>query len=125
MNSLNLLENYQIKVVKKSKEEIIIEMPITEIHLQPFGMLHGGVNGILIETAASLGGMENVETDGYVVGLDLQVNHIRSVNSGVLTTIATPNHVGKTTQVWGAIVYNDSQQKIAVGRCTLLNQKKN
>lgn len=100
-------------------------MEIDTHHKQPFGLVHGGINAVLIETAASLGGMLNKGPDSdYVVGIDLQVNHLKGISEGILTTMALPNHVGNTTQVWEATIFNDKNEKIAVGRCTLLNHKK-
>ena len=79
------------------------------MHKQPYGLVHGGLNGVLIETACSLGANENVPENTFAVGIDLQVNHLRSVHDGSLTVIATPNHSGQTLQV---------------GRCTLTNRQK-
>ena len=62
------------------------------MHKQPYGLVHGGLNGVLIETACSLGANENVPENTFAVGIDLQVNHLRSVHDGSLTVIATPNH---------------------------------
>ena len=84
--------------------------------------MHGGMNGILIETACSLGANQNVKSNEYCVGVDLQVNHLRAVTSGELTIHAIPDKVGRTIQVWQATVYQ-KEQKIAVGRCTLMTQK--
>ncbi|MBO0436857.1 PaaI family thioesterase [Vagococcus fluvialis] len=120
---MNLIEAYNIKIIKEQQDEVIIEMPVLDIHKQPFGMVHGGVYGVLIETAASLGGMSHVPSGDYVVGIDLQVNHLKGVSEGILTTIAIPNHIGKTTQVWEATIYDEEKRKIAVGRCSLLNRK--
>ena len=90
------------------------------MHKQPYGLVHGGLNGVLIETACSLGANENT----FAVGIDLQVNHLRSVHDGSLTVIATPDHSGKTLQVWEAKIYNADHQLTSVGRCTLTNRQK-
>lgn len=99
-------------------------MEVKEFHQQPYGILHGGLNGVLIETACSLGANEQVPADAYAVGIDLQVNHLRSVTNGSLTVIATPNHVGKTIQVWEAKIFDANQQLTSIGRCTLTSRQK-
>ncbi|MET1240226.1 hotdog domain-containing protein, partial [Enterococcus faecalis] len=48
----------------------------------------------------------------------------RSVHDGSLTVIATPDHSGKTLQVWEAKIYNADHQLTSVGRCTLTNRQK-
>lgn len=121
---MGLIESLGIKIDKQTKDEVILSMAVTDNHKQPFGLVHGGMYGVLVETAASLGGLANVDEGEVVVGIDLQVNHLKAVRKGVLTTIAKPNHVGRTLQVWEVTIFNDAKQKIAVGRCSVMNRKK-
>ena len=119
---MNLLEHLDIQIKQTSPEQVELSLIVRDIHKQPFGIMHGGMNGVLIETACSLGANQNVTPDEYCVGVDLQVNHLRAVTSGELTIRAIPDKVGRTIQVWQATVYQ-KEQKIAVGRCTLMTQK--
>ena len=119
---MNLLEHLDIQIKQTTPEQVELALMVRDIHKQPFGIMHGGMNGVLIETACSLGANQNVTPDEYCVGVDLQVNHLRSVTSGELTIRANPDKVGRTIQVWQATVYQ-KEQKIAVGRCTLMTQK--
>ena len=119
---MNLLEHLDIQIKQTSPEQVELSLIVRDIHKQPFGIMHGGMNGVLIETACSLGANQNVTPDEYCVGVDLQVNHLRAVTSGELTIRAIPDKVGRTIQVWQATVYQ-KEQKIAVGRCTLMTQR--
>lgn len=119
---MNLLEHLNIQIKQTSPEQVELALVVRDIHKQPFGIMHGGMNGVLIETACSLGANQNVKSNEYCVGVDLQVNHLRAVTSGELTIRAIPDKVGHTIQVWQATVYQ-KEQKIAVGRCTLMTQK--
>ena len=119
---MNLLEHLDIQIKQTTPEQVELSLIVREIHKQPFGIMHGGMNGVLIETACSLGANQNVAQNEYCVGVDLQVNHLRAVTSGELTIRAIPDKVGRTIQVWQATVYQ-KEQKIAVGRCTLMTQK--
>lgn len=119
---MNLLEHLDIQIKQTTPEQVELALMVRDIHKQPFGIMHGGMNGVLIETACSLGANQNVKSNEYCVGVDLQVNHLRSVTSGELTIRANPDKVGRTIQVWQATVYQ-KEQKIAVGRCTLMTQK--
>lgn len=119
---MNLLEHLDIQIKQTSPEQVELSLIVRDIHKQPFGIMHGGMNGVLIETACSLGANQNVAQNEYCVGVDLQVNHLRAVTSGELTIRAIPDKVGRTIQVWQATVYQ-KEQKIAVGRCTLMTQK--
>ncbi|BFQ96721.1 PaaI family thioesterase [Enterococcus cecorum] len=119
---MNLLEHLNIQINQTSPEQVELALVVRDIHKQPFGIMHGGMNGVLIETACSLGANQNVKSNEYCVGVDLQVNHLRAVTSGELTIRAIPDKVGRTIQVWQATVYQ-KEQKIAVGRCTLMTQR--
>lgn len=123
---MNALDYLAIKIEDVSKEKVILTMVVDGKHLQPFGLMHGGMNAVLIETATSIGANESIDTTKQVaVGLDIQVNHLRSAVKGdTLTVVAIPDHIGKTTQVWQAEITNQIQQKISVGRCTLIVKKK-
>ena len=119
---MNALDYLDIKIEHVSKEKVTLTMIVDEKHLQPFGLMHGGINAVLIETATSIGANESLDIKKQVaVGIDIQVNHLTPAAKGeLLTVIATPDHIGKTTQVWQAEITNQTQQKISVGRCTLM-----
>ena len=119
---MNLLEHLDIQIKQTTPEQVELTLVVRDIHKQPFGIMHGGINGVLIETACSLGANQNVKSNEYCVGVDLQANHLRAVTSGELTIRAIPDKVGRTIQVWQATVYQ-KEQKIAVGRCTLMTQR--
>lgn len=119
---MNLLEHLDIQIKQTTPEQVELSLIVREIHKQPFGIMHGGMNGVLIETACSLGANQNVAQNEYCIGVDLQVNHLRAVTSGELTIRAIPDKVGRTIQVWQATVYQKNK-KIAVGRCTLMVQR--
>ena len=60
------------------------------------------------------------------VGLEINVNHIRAVRSGLVTGTAKPLHIGRSTQVWEMRIVNEENQLIAVSRLTVsvLDKKK-
>ncbi|MGX6962923.1 PaaI family thioesterase [Vagococcus xieshaowenii] len=119
---MDLLSYLNISVVSKNKKQVELVMPISDYHKQPFGIMHGGMNGVLIETACSIGALEHLDPPKVVaVGIDLQVNHLKSVTQGELRILATPIHIGKQTQVWQADIYQE-EQLTSTGRCTLLNK---
>jgi 1,4-dihydroxy-2-naphthoyl-CoA hydrolase len=83
-----------------SETKVVLSLPITENVLQPFGVLHGGVNAALAEEAASLGAMSRLDASHVAVGVDISTHHFRPVTSGTLIATATPEHVGKSLQTW-------------------------
>jgi uncharacterized protein (TIGR00369 family) len=54
-----------------------------------------------------------------VVGIELNINHIRSVKEGTVTATGIPLHVGRSTAVWNMEVRDDQDRLVAVSRLTL------
>lgn len=119
---MTALDYLDIQLIQASREKVVLKMIVDEKHLQPFKLMHGGINALLIETATSIGANESLDTTQQVaVGVDIQVNHLKSAIKGdTLTVIAKPDHIGKSLHVWQAEITNQTQQKISVGRCTLM-----
>jgi 1,4-dihydroxy-2-naphthoyl-CoA hydrolase len=105
-------------------DEVVIEWTVAKQHLQPYGIVHGGVHCGVIETVCSVGaGLAAAERGqtGGVVGLENHTSFIRGVREGVkLRARATPLTRGRTTQVWHAEVRDEADQLIASGTVRLL-----
>lgn len=74
---------------------------IDERHLQPLGVVHGGVYAALAESLASHATAAEVMPEGYVaLGLSNATSFFRPVSGGVVSATATRLHRGRTTWVW-------------------------
>lgn len=120
MKHQTLMDTLAMKYETVTKEKIEISMPVTKKVTQPMGYLHGGATAALAETAASLGGMQHVDSEKQaIVGIEINCNHLKAKKQGVVTAIAQPLHLGKRTMVWDIQIIDEEQQLIAVSRCTL------
>ena len=116
----SLADTLGITLVELTKERVVATMPVDERTRQPFGILHGGASVALAETVASLAGTMNVDLEqSWVVGIEINANHIRAKKEGVVTGTATPIHVGRSTQVWEVRIVDEQQRVICISRCTL------
>ena len=52
------------------------------------------------------------------VGIELNVNHLKSVQSGRVTATGQLLHQGRTTHVWDIRVRNEREELVAVCRLT-------
>ncbi len=109
----------QMSVVESTPERVVMTMPVTVQHLQPWGYLHGGASVALAESAATAGAFLNCPPGMVAFGQEINANHIRSVREGLLTAIATPLHIGRTSQVWHIEIRDEQQRLVCVSRCTL------
>lgn len=95
-------------------------MPINNKTMQPLGLLHGGISAALSETVGSSAANYCVDqVKEYCVGLDINANHIRAVKMGLVTAIAKPLHLGRSTQVWEIKITSEDHKLICISRLTM------
>lgn len=88
--------------------------------LAPNGFLHAATVVALADTMCGYGciahlpeGAENFTT------VELKSNHLGTARDGTIEVEARPAHLGRTTQVWDAVVkHQDTGKTIALFRCT-------
>lgn len=119
-----LLKTLGISLTVDEIGKCAVEMPITEKVLQPFGYVHGGVNVVLAETAASLGAFKMIAEDEIAFGMEINANHLKAKREGILTATAFLKHGGSTSQVWEIEVTDEQDELIALSRCTVAIRKK-
>ncbi|MCL4113363.1 UNVERIFIED_CONTAM: hypothetical protein GTU68_027551 [Idotea baltica] len=98
-------------------------MPVDNRHRQPMGILNGGASVALAESLGSLAAQLAADPGNYCVGLDINANHLKSVKEGLLTAIAKPIHMGRSTQVWSINIYNSDGEIVCVSRLTMAVRK--
>lgn len=94
-------------------------MPVDARTKQPLGLLHGGATAALVETLGSVAAAWAVDEDHYCVGIEINVNHIRSTRSGQVIGMARAIQAGRRIQVWQVDVEDEAGRLISTGRLTL------
>ena len=95
-------------------------MPVDQRNHQPYGLLHGGASVVLAESLGSVGAGLCVDHKRFfVVGQEVNANHLRSVRDGQVTGSASPVHMGRRSHVWEIDVKDDRQRLICIARLTL------
>jgi uncharacterized protein (TIGR00369 family) len=112
------MEKIGLEWIEWGPERIVARIPV-EKNTQPYGLLHGGATAALCETIGSFGAALVGGPGSFPVGIELNVNHIRSVREGYVTATGVPLHSGKRTAVWDMKVHDDEGRLVAVGRLTL------
>ena len=98
-------------------ERVEARVEVGEQHLQPYGMVHGGVLSAMIETLASVGAaLTEIPAGRHVVGLENTTSFVRAARGGVLVGVAVPVHCGRRSHVWEATIRDDEERVVAVGR---------
>jgi len=106
---------------KATPDEYVAEIEITGHHMQPYGLVHGGVYAGMIETMCSTGAALTVwEEDKSTVGLENNTSFLKAVRNGRLRCTARPLVKGKRSHVWEASIHDDKNRLVAVGRVRLM-----
>ena len=108
-----------IVFTERGSDSLSATMPVDKRTIQPLGILHGGASVVLAETLGSTASYMTLNNQGYTVGLEVNANHVRSANKGIVTGTAQPVHLGNTTQIWDISIKNDKDQFICISRLTM------
>jgi uncharacterized protein (TIGR00369 family) len=92
------------RVVEIVRDHIVTEIELKPIHLQPFGLVHGGVYAAMAESAISYCAFYSHK--GKWAGVNNNTNFIASAKKGKLTLKAKPIKGGKRSQLWEAEIFN-------------------
>lgn len=115
----SLLNTLGIEMLEASPQKVVAEMEVTPRLHQPFGYLHGGASVALAETVASIGAYLAAPEGHTSFGLEINANHLRSMQSGKLRATGTPLHTGRSTAVWNIELRDEQGRLVCISRCTL------
>jgi uncharacterized protein (TIGR00369 family) len=95
-------------------------MAVGEPVMAPNGYLHAGSLVALADTICGYGCRLNLPdgASGFTT-IELKSNHLGTTLEGTVLAVATPVHLGRTTQVWDArVTHEQSGRTLALFRCT-------
>lgn len=115
-----LSDHLGIIFIELGDDYLCAKMAIEQIVKQPMGIMHGGATCALAETVGSAAANFCVDNRLKVcVGLDININHIKTKESGYVVATARPFHMGKSTQVWEIIIEDEEENLVSVSRLTM------
>jgi 1,4-dihydroxy-2-naphthoyl-CoA hydrolase len=103
-----------------SAESVVAHWDIDARHLQPQGIVHGGVYASVVETCCSVGAAAAAPPGKWVVGIENHTSFIRPAREGRLSARATPVHAGRRAQLWECNISDEAGRLIATGRLRVM-----
>ncbi|MEX2597500.1 MAG: hotdog fold thioesterase [Salibacteraceae bacterium] len=120
MRTDTMLETLDIRITEIGVDYLKGSMPVDHRTVQPYGILHGGASVTLAESLGSVAAHLTVDADRYYcVGMEINANHIKPATKGRVIGTAKPFHIGRSSQVWGIEIHDESGQLICVSRITM------
>jgi uncharacterized protein (TIGR00369 family) len=110
-----------LRVLSATRDEVVAELEVRSSHLQPHGIVHGGVYSSVIESLASIGAaLDAMRHAKTVVGLENHTSFVRAVREGLLRGTARPLTRGRRSQAWEVTLVDGTGALVATGRVRLL-----
>jgi 1,4-dihydroxy-2-naphthoyl-CoA hydrolase len=113
-----LLEAMRIVLTEATVDRVSATMPVKG-NVQPYGLLHGGASCVLAESLGSIGSALHAAPLGKVaVGVDINATHHRAVRDGIVTGVATPIYLGRTTTSYEVVISDERDRRVCTARIT-------
>lgn len=109
----------EMSVIENSAERVRVRMPVAGKR-QPFGLLHGGANAVLVEHAASLLALHQCPDGRIPVGSEITVQHLRPVREGYIEGRAHMIALSHTGATIGVEIYDSHGNHSASGSLTVV-----
>jgi 1,4-dihydroxy-2-naphthoyl-CoA hydrolase len=109
-----------VEILTISREAVESRMAVRPELMAPNGFLHAASVIALADTSCGYGCVATLPegAKGFTT-VELKANFLGTAREGAIACRATPVHLGRTTQVWDAVVTNEANgAKIALFRCT-------
>jgi 1,4-dihydroxy-2-naphthoyl-CoA hydrolase len=114
-----LTERLGIELVTLSLDEVVGTLPVKG-NRQPFGLLHGGASAVLAETLGSTLSALHALPDRFPVGLELACTHHRAATEGLVTGVARPIHIGRSTSTTEIVITDAEGRRTCTAKLTCL-----
>jgi len=110
-----------VRLIRATADEVVIEYDVDARHLQPYGIVHGGMHCAMVETVCSIGAGLAAHARGQaIVGVENHTSFIRAVRHGRVRVTGVPVTRGRRSQVWEATARNEAGEIVSTGRVRLL-----
>lgn len=114
----NMVGLLDIRFERIGDDVLEASMPVDHRTRQPFGVLHGGASVVLAETLGSVAGYLCTDGEQKVVGLEVNANHLRAVESGRVRGVCRALHAGRRHQVWQIDIFDEHSRLCCTARLT-------
>jgi 1,4-dihydroxy-2-naphthoyl-CoA hydrolase len=109
-----------VEILKVGETGVESRMAVRKEVMAPNGFLHAASVIALADTSCGYGCVALLPegATGFTT-IELKSNFMGTARDGSIFCRATPVHLGRTTQVWDAVITNEATEaKLALFRCT-------
>lgn len=97
-----------------------VRVDIQPCHMQPYGIVHGGVIATLVDTATFWAAFARLPADAGLVNVDLKLNYLKALSEGVLIAEGHCMRAGRSLSYAEAHIRSGEGDLVAHGTSTLM-----
>ena len=117
MEKDRMLGHLGVEIVEIGDDYLRARMPVDYRTQQPFGLLHGGASAVLAESVGSWSSyLTTPPGECQVLGLEINVSHLRPARSGYVYGTARPVRLGSVVHVWDIRITDEEGVLLSVSR---------
>ena len=103
-----------VRLISLTRKKVTAEMRIKRLHINRTGRVNGGAMMAFADVLGAAGAVANLPP-GYRTGtLESKTNFFAAGAGPVLTAVAIPLHIGRTTMVWQTTIKNPDGRTVAI-----------
>ena len=120
VNTSPFPDHMSMRLASIDLDTAVIRLQTGRRHLQPYGIVHGGVLATLIDTATFWSVFMRLPEEAGLVNIDLKLNYLKPVESGILTAEGRAIRSGNSISYSEASVLDEKGERVAHGTSTLM-----
>jgi uncharacterized protein (TIGR00369 family) len=114
-------QHLRMQLASISVDHAMVKLKTEQCHLQPFGIVHGGVLATLIDTATFWSVFLRLPEDAGLVNIDLKLNYLKSISTGKMIAQGRCIRAGRSISYAEASVKDTKGNILAHGTSTLMS----
>jgi uncharacterized protein (TIGR00369 family) len=120
VNTSPFPDHMSMRLTAIALDRAVIELKTGRCHLQPYGIVHGGVLATLVDTATFWSVYMRLPEGAGLVNIDLKLNYLRPVENGILIAEGRALRTGNSISYAETSVLNENRELVAHGTSTLM-----
>jgi 1,4-dihydroxy-2-naphthoyl-CoA hydrolase len=115
----SLPDRYGLRVTEVAEGRLCAELELEPWMHAPNGYLHAASIILLADTCAGYATIAHLpEGAKNFTTIELKSNFLGTAKEGLIRCEVVADHLGRTTHIWSATVFNSQGKKMALFRCT-------
>jgi len=120
INNSPFFRNQNMKLIDLKFGESFLELEVKRKHLQPYGMVHGGVYAALVDGTGFFAVYSQIEDNNSAATIEMKINYLSSIKSGKLQAYGRCIKLTKSIGLAEATINDEEGNLLAHGTVTVM-----